>query len=175
VPLQIPTDFRRWATVGGGHSLQNLLQRGFVSPSALKRSLSHLNHLGCSRHRSSANPPSASALRCVEPSRDPRPRTKRRGRSWPHRSMHGQERPQPVTKVRVNVPRLPSALPSRDRPRVDMRFTSEAARSGSLVPPATSPLTASMPSTVGCRDLPALSAGGGRRCACICDVERADW
>jgi hypothetical protein len=57
-----------------------------------------------------------------------------------------QERPQPVTKVRVNVARLPSALPSRDRPRVDMRFTSEAARSRSLVPPARSPLTASMPS-----------------------------
>ena len=79
-----------------------------------------------------------------------------RARAWrPHRSMHGQERPQPVTKVRVNVPRLPSALPSRDRPRVDMRFTSEAARFGSLVRPATSPLTASMPSRVGlCCDRP---------------------
>src|SRR5215203_5260322 len=45
--------------------LQNLLQRGFVSPSALKRSLSRRGHPGCSRHRSSANPPSASALRYV--------------------------------------------------------------------------------------------------------------
>ena len=38
----------------------------------------------------------------------------------------------------------------------DMRFTSEAARFGSLVLPATSPLTASMPSTVGLCDGPAL-------------------
>jgi hypothetical protein len=36
VPLQIPTDFRRWATVGGGQSLQNLLQRD-SSASAVDR------------------------------------------------------------------------------------------------------------------------------------------
>ena len=50
-----------------------------MSPSALNRSPCHRSHPGCSRHHSSANPPSASAPRCVEPSRDPRPRTKGRG------------------------------------------------------------------------------------------------
>ena len=38
----------------------------------------------------------------------------------------------------------------------DMRFTSEAARFGSLVLPSTSPLTASMPSTIGLCGGPAL-------------------
>jgi hypothetical protein len=55
------------------------------------------------------------------------------------------------------VARLPSALPSEIGHEFDMRFTSEAARFGSLVPPATSPLTTSMPSTSRCFEYLAVS------------------
>jgi len=57
----------------------------------------------------------------------------------------------------------------------DMRFTSEAARFGSLVLPATSPLTASMPSTVG---LGADPPGGwqiGPPHPPLTATVRADW
>ena len=87
---------------------------GFVSPSALKRSLSTaVTQAAVAIARRQIRLRIGAATRLAEP----RSATADyRARAWrPHRSMHGQERPQPVTKVRVNVARLPSALPSRDR------------------------------------------------------------
>ena len=55
----------------------------------------------------------------------------------------------------------------------DMRFTSKAARFGSLVPPATSPLPASMPSTDGHRRMHVLSvepAAHVPACSALCGV-----
>ena len=137
MPLQIPTDFQRWATVGGGHSLQKTCCKGgFVSPSALKRS---------------------------------------QGRG------HGVRTDQCTAgNVLSQSPRF--ALMSRacrQRCRLeighefDMRFTSKAARFGSLVPPATSPLTASMPSTDGHRRMHVLSvepAAHVPACSAVCGV-----
>jgi hypothetical protein len=172
--LQIPHRLQKVGNRWWRSLSANLLQRGFVSPSVLKRSLpTAVTQAAVAIARRQIRRPHR---RCDAFSRAAIRDRGLNGAGMASTQIHArQERPQPVTKVRVNVARLPSALPSRDRPRVDVRFTSEAARSGSLVPPATSPLTASMPSTVGCRDLPALSAGSGRRCACICDVERTDW
>jgi hypothetical protein len=57
----------------------------------------------------------------------------------------------------------------------DMRFTSEAARFGSLVPPPTRPLTASMPSTVNLCGGPAPEATIGHPHPPLTETVRADW
>jgi hypothetical protein len=57
----------------------------------------------------------------------------------------------------------------------DMRFTNEAARFGSLVPPATSPLTASMPSTVDLSGGPDLRLATGHPRPPQTATMRADW
>ena len=81
---------------------------------------------GAQSHRSSANLPSASPLRCVS-----RAAIRDRGLK-----AAGGVRTDPCTAGNVlcqsprlaYVARLQSALPSRNRLRVDMRFTNEAAR-----------------------------------------------
>jgi hypothetical protein len=105
----------------------------------------------------------------------PRPRTEGRG--------HGV-RTDPCTAGNVLSQSPRFALMSRacrQRSRLeighefDMRFTSEAARFGSLVPPATSPLTASMPSTVGLCRVAALRLTSAHPRPSLTAPVRADW
>jgi hypothetical protein len=152
----------------------DLLQRGFVSPSVLKRSLSHRvtprlqspSLVGKSAVRIGA------AMRLL--SCDPRPRTRRRGhgvRTDPCRPGTSSASHQ----GRVNVAGCRQRCRLEIGHEFDMRFTSEAARFGSLVLPATSPLTASMPSTVGLCSRGAMRLAIGHAHPPLTATVRADW